>query len=92
MPEMSDSPSSSRALVPLIALKPQRDEPHYGPVQRVASFITHLIATSEKLPQTRQKCRENCGRLEGLQEGDRGGLAGASGDEVSQHHLKHEYG
>jgi hypothetical protein len=59
MPEASDLPSSSRALVPLIPLKPQRDEPHYGPVQRVASFITHLIATSEQLPQTREKRRAN---------------------------------
>ena len=57
MLEVSDLPSSSRALVPLIPLKPPRDEAHHSPVQRVASFITHLIATSEKLPQTRQKCR-----------------------------------
>jgi hypothetical protein len=57
MPEVSDSPSSSRALVPLIPLKPQSEAPHHGPTHRIASFITHLIATSEKLPQTRQKRR-----------------------------------
>ncbi len=57
MPEVSDLPSSSRALVPLIPRKPRSEAPHHGPAQRVASFITHLIATSEKLPQTREKRR-----------------------------------
>ena len=57
MPEVSDSPSSSRALVPLIPLNPHSEAPHHGPVHRIASFITHLIATSEKLPQTREKRR-----------------------------------
>jgi len=57
MPEMSDLPSSSRALVPLIPLKPHSEALRRGPAQRIASFITHLIATSEKLPQTREKRR-----------------------------------
>jgi hypothetical protein len=57
MPEASDLPSSSRALVPLIRLKPQSDGLHHSPVQRIASFLTHLIATSEKMPQTREKRR-----------------------------------
>ena len=57
MPEASDLPSSSRSLVPLIRLAPQYDVSHHAPVCRVASFVTQLIATSEKLPQTRQKRR-----------------------------------
>jgi hypothetical protein len=57
MPEASDLPSSSRALVPLIRLAPQYDVSHHSPVRRVASFVTQLIATSEKLPQTREKRR-----------------------------------
>jgi hypothetical protein len=57
MPEASDLPSSSRALVPLIRLKPQSNVPHTSPVRRVTSFLTQLIATSEKLPQTREKRR-----------------------------------
>ena len=57
MPEASDLPSSSRALVPLIRLAPQHDAPHHSPVRRVASFLTHLIATAEKVPQAREKRR-----------------------------------
>jgi len=57
MPEASDLPSSSRALVPLIRLKPQREATQHAPVHRVTSFLTQLIATSEKLPQTREKRR-----------------------------------
>jgi hypothetical protein len=57
MPEASDLPSSSRALVPLIRLAPQNETHHHGPVHRIASFLTQLIATSEKLPQTREKRR-----------------------------------
>jgi hypothetical protein len=57
MPEASDLPSSSRALVPLIPLAPQRDAPHHSPVRRVASFLTHLIATSERVPQACEKRR-----------------------------------
>jgi len=57
MPEASDLPSSSRALVPLIRLKPQSDVLNISPVRRAASFLTQLIATSEKLPQTREKRR-----------------------------------
>ena len=57
MPEASDLPSSSRALVPLIRLAPQYDVSHHSSVRRIASFVTQLIATSEKLPQTRLKRR-----------------------------------
>ena len=57
MPEASDSPSSSRALVPLIRLSPEYDVSHHSSVRRIASFVTQLIATSEKLPQTREKRR-----------------------------------
>jgi hypothetical protein len=57
MPEASDLPSSSRALVPLIPLAPQHDVPHHSQVRRIASFLTHLIATSEKVPQAREKRR-----------------------------------
>jgi hypothetical protein len=57
MPEAGDLPSSSRALVPLIHLAPSHDTPHHSPVRRAASFLTHLIATSEKVPQAREKRR-----------------------------------
>jgi hypothetical protein len=57
MPGASDLPSSSRALVPLICLAPQHDTPHHSPVRRAASFLTHLIATSEKVPHAREKRR-----------------------------------
>ena len=57
MPEASDSPSSSRALVPLIRLASQNDAPRHSPARRVSSFLTQLIATSQKLPQTREKRR-----------------------------------
>ena len=57
MPEASDLPSSSRALVPLIPLAPEHDAPHHSPVRRVASFLTQLIATAEKVPQAREKRR-----------------------------------
>lgn len=57
MPEASNLPSSSRALVPLIPLAPEYDAPHHSPVRRVASFLTHLIATAEKVPQAREKRR-----------------------------------
>ena len=57
MPEASDLPSSSRALVPLIRLKPESDVSNISPARRVTSFLTQLIATSEKLPQTREKRR-----------------------------------
>jgi hypothetical protein len=57
MAEASDLPSSSRALVPLLPLAPRHDAPHHSPVRRVASFLTHLIATSERVPQACEKRR-----------------------------------
>ncbi len=57
MPEASDLPSSSRALVPLIRLAPQNETHNHGAVHRIASFLAQLIASSEKLPQTREKRR-----------------------------------
>ena len=57
MPEAGDLPSSSRALVPLVRLAHQHDAPHHSPVRRVASFLTHLIAASEKVPQARVRRR-----------------------------------
>jgi hypothetical protein len=57
MPEASDLPSSSRALVPLIRFAPEHHTPRHSPVRRIASFLTHLIATSEKVPQAREKRR-----------------------------------
>ena len=57
MPEASNLPSSSRSLVPLIPLACQQDTSHHSPVRRVASFVTQLIATSQKLPQTCEKRR-----------------------------------
>ena len=57
MSEVSDLPSSSRALVPLTRLAPHSDPLHHGPARRITSFLAQLIATSEKLPQTREKRR-----------------------------------
>ena len=57
MPEASNLPSSSRALVPLIRLAPEQDAPHHSPVRRIASFLTQLIATAERVPQAREKRR-----------------------------------
>ena len=57
MPEASDLPSLSRALVPVVRLAPQHDAPHHTPVRRIASFLAHLIATSERVPQACEKRR-----------------------------------
>jgi hypothetical protein len=57
MPEATDLPSSSRALVPLIKLAPDGDGAHYRPTNRIATFLTQLIATQQKLPQAREKRR-----------------------------------
>ena len=55
MPAGTDLPSASRALVLVGAAAPET-HPH-RPVQRVASFITQLIANAARLPQTREKRR-----------------------------------
>ena len=57
MPEATDLPSSSRALVPLIKLAPDNDSAHHRPTNRIATFLTQLIATQQKLPQAREKRR-----------------------------------
>jgi hypothetical protein len=57
MPDVTDLPSSSRALVPLIKLAPRGEEEHRGSVRRIATFLTHLIATEERVPQAREKRR-----------------------------------
>ena len=57
MPEATDLPSSSRALVPLIKLAPDNDNAHHRPAHRVATFLTQLIANQQKLPQACQKRR-----------------------------------
>jgi hypothetical protein len=58
MSEKSDLSSSSRALVPLIPLASRHGAPHARPVRRTtASFLTHLIATAEKVPQACEKRR-----------------------------------
>jgi hypothetical protein len=57
MPEVTDLPSSSRALVPLIKLAPRSEDEHRWPVRRIATFLTHLIATEERVPQAREKRR-----------------------------------
>jgi hypothetical protein len=51
----SDLPSSSRALV-AVAAETHHAHPH-RPIQRVASFITQLIANAGRLPQTRERRR-----------------------------------
>ena len=51
----TDSPSPSRALVTLAA---ESHETHsHRPIQRVASFITQLLANAGRLPQVREKRR-----------------------------------
>jgi hypothetical protein len=57
MQEATDLPSSSRALVPLIKLAPRDEADHRSPVRRIATFLTHLIATEERMPQAREKRR-----------------------------------
>lgn len=51
----TDSPSSSRALVLVGATTPHI--PAYCSIQRVASFVTQLIANANRVPQTREKRR-----------------------------------
>jgi len=51
----TDSPSSSRALV-LVGSAAPKAHPR-RPVQRVASFVTQLIANATLVPQTCQKRR-----------------------------------
>ena len=51
----TDLPSSSRALVTL-ATQTHDAHPH-RPIQRVASFITQLMANAGRLPQAREKRR-----------------------------------
>ena len=51
----TDLPSSSRALVLMRSAAP---EIHlHRPIQRVASFVTQLIANASRVPQTREKRR-----------------------------------
>jgi hypothetical protein len=57
MPEATDLPSSSRALVPLIRLAPHSEDKHRSPARRIATFLTHLIATEARVPQAREKRR-----------------------------------
>jgi hypothetical protein len=42
---------------PLIRLAPHGEEEHRNPVRRIATFLTHLIATDERVPQAREKRR-----------------------------------
>ena len=51
----TDLPSSSRALV-LVGTAEPETHPRQS-IQRVASFVTQLIATAARLPQTREKRR-----------------------------------
>ena len=55
MPAGLDSPSPSRALV---LVGPAAPDVHpRRPIQRVASFVTQLIANAHRVPQTREKRR-----------------------------------
>jgi hypothetical protein len=51
----TDLPSSSRALVLVGPAAPETRL--HRPVQRVASFVTQLIANASRVPQTREKRR-----------------------------------
>ena len=55
MHEATGLPSESRALV-TVATEACDARPH-RPVQRVASFVTQLIANASQLPQTRARRR-----------------------------------
>src|SRR3954464_4105140 len=55
MPAATDLPSSSRALVLVGSAAPETRL--HRPVQRVASFVTQLIANANRVPQTREKRR-----------------------------------
>ena len=55
MPVGTDLPSSSRALV--LVGSADRETRLHRPVQRVASFVTQLIANASRVPQTREKRR-----------------------------------
>jgi len=51
----TDSPSCSRALVPLARAAHGRAQ--HRPIQRAAAFLAHLIATAGQLPQARARRR-----------------------------------
>jgi len=55
MPARTDLPSSSRALVLVGSAAPEMHL--HRPIQRVASFVTQLIANASGVPQTREKRR-----------------------------------
>ena len=55
MPAGTDLPSSSRALVRVGSAAPEMHL--HRPIQRVASFVTQLIANASRVPQTREKRR-----------------------------------
>jgi hypothetical protein len=56
-----DLPSLSRALVPLA---PDHRETHpHRPIQRVATFLTQLIATARDVPQTRARRRADASEV-----------------------------
>jgi hypothetical protein len=57
MPDASDLPSLSRALVPLIRVSPASD-PRLARARRMASFLAHLIASQERVPQAVPQARE----------------------------------
>lgn len=55
MPATTDLPSSSRALT--LVGSPALEKHQHRSVQRVASFVTQLIANASHVPQTREKRR-----------------------------------
>lgn len=52
----NDLPSSSRALVP-VAADASQEAPARATTHRVAAFLTHVIATARKVPQTCERRR-----------------------------------
>lgn len=56
---VTDSPSESRALVPLVS-KPAGEAAHRA-TPRPAVFLAHLIATARQVPQTRERRRAEPG-------------------------------
>lgn len=60
MPEATDLPSSSRALVTLMT---NGSEAHRRPAQRASSFVAQLIANARGLPQTRERRRADASEV-----------------------------
>jgi hypothetical protein len=55
MPASPDSPSSTRALIPLAQPTPKRSDQRA--IERTPNFLAHLLATRLQFPQARERRR-----------------------------------